>query len=94
MKLVYSPAAGAIAEQVDLRQLMAKRASLIGSTLRPRSTEYKAGIVTEFLENFGDALTGGRLVPVIDSVFPLADASKAHARMEANLHFGKIVLEL
>jgi NADPH:quinone reductase-like Zn-dependent oxidoreductase len=80
--------------EIDVAQVLMKRAQIIGSTLRSRSVEEKAAIVAAFLERFGADLTAGRIRPVIHSVLPLDRAGEAHRLMEASEHFGKIVLSL
>jgi len=78
--------------ELDLRPLMMKRLTHTGSTLRPRNVAEKASIADALHAGVWPLLASGRCKPVIDSVFPLADAAKAHARMESSLHMGKIVL--
>ena len=78
--------------EVDLRPLMQKRLVHTGSTLRPRPPAEKAAIADALREKVWPLIEAGRLKPVIDSVFPLAEAAKAHARMESSAHVGKIVL--
>ena len=78
--------------KVDLRPLMQKRLVHTGSTLRPRSAAVKAVIAEELLKKVWPLLEAGRCKPVIDSVFRLDEAAKAHARMESSAHIGKIVL--
>jgi NADPH2:quinone reductase len=77
---------------VDLRPIMHKRLNHTGSTLRPRSPAEKALIADALKRRVWPLLEAGRLRPVIDSVFPLAAAAKAHIRMESSAHVGKIVL--
>ena len=77
---------------IDLRPIMHKRLVHTGSTLRPRSPAEKAVIAEALRSRVWPLLEAGRLRPVIDSVFPLADAAKAHIRMESSAHVGKIVL--
>jgi len=84
---------GAKAE-LAIPQLMARRLTLTGSTLRPRSVEFKAMVADEIARTVWPYVEGGRLKPVIDSVYPLDRAAEAHARMEAGSHVGKIVLEV
>jgi putative PIG3 family NAD(P)H quinone oxidoreductase len=84
---------GAKAEIV-IPDVMRRRLTLTGSTLRPRSVEFKTMVADEIIRTVWPYVEGGRLKPVIDSVFPLADAAEAHARMEAGAHVGKIVLEI
>jgi len=77
---------------VDLRTLMTKRLFHTGSTLRPRSPAEKAVIADALRAKVWPLLEAGRCKPVIDSVFPLDQAAKAHARMEMGEHIGKIVM--
>lgn len=84
---------GAKAE-VAISDLMRRRLTLTGSTLRPRTVEFKTRVRDEILESVWPYVEGGRLKPVIDSVVPLREAAAAHARMEAGEHVGKIVLEV
>jgi NADPH2:quinone reductase len=74
--------------------VMRRRLTLTGSTLRPRSVEFKTMVADEIAKTVWPYVEGGRLKPVIDSVFPLTQAAEAHARMEADVHVGKIVLEI
>jgi NADPH2:quinone reductase len=82
---------GAKAE-LPIWQLMARRLTLTGSTLRARDAGFKAALAAELRREVWPHLEAGRLRPVIDSVFPLAKAADAHRRMESGLHVGKIVL--
>ena len=84
---------GAFAE-VDMSRLMLKRLTHTGSTLRARSVDFKARIAAALEEKVWPLLASGAVRPVMDSRFALADAAKAHARMEASSHIGKIVLTL
>jgi len=84
---------GAKAE-VPIADIMRRRLTLTGSTLRPRSVEFKTMVADEIARTVWPYVEGGRLKPVVDSTFPLAEAAKAHARMEAGEHIGKIVLRL
>lgn len=77
---------------VDFRRLMLKRLHHTGSTLRARAVEDKAAIAAALAEKVLPLLAAGRVRPVIDSTFPLAEAAAAHARMESSRHIGKIVL--
>lgn len=80
--------------EVDVRKLLGKRAQVIGSTLRSRSTDEKAAIVNAFLARFGADLDAGRVRPVVHKVLPLEQADDAHDLMESSDHFGKIVISL
>ena len=76
----------------NFARLMAKRLTHTGSTLRPRTVAEKAAIRKDIEDKVWPLVTAGRIKPVIDSTFPLAEAAKAHARMETSQHIGKIVL--
>ena len=78
---------------LDLMALMRNRITLTGSTLRPREIAFKAAIADQLRQRVWPLIATGRIRPVIDSVFPLADAAQAHARMESSAHIGKIVLK-
>jgi len=78
---------------LNLVQIMTRRLTISGSTLRPQSDLAKAKIAAALLKNVWPHLVSGRVAPVIDSEFPLVDAAKAHARMESSQHIGKIVLK-
>jgi putative PIG3 family NAD(P)H quinone oxidoreductase len=78
----------------DLRRLMLKRLTLTGSTLRARPVADKAAIARALEAKVWPLLESGKIRPVIDSTYPLAKASEAHARMETSLHIGKIMLEV
>jgi NADPH2:quinone reductase len=80
--------------EVNFMPVMLKRLTLTGSTLRPRSIEEKAGLARALREKVWPLLDAGRIKPQIDSVFPLADAAKAHALMEKSSHIGKIILTI
>jgi putative PIG3 family NAD(P)H quinone oxidoreductase len=80
--------------EIGIFDIMRRRLMLTGSTLRPRSIELKTMVADEIAKTVWPYVEGGRLRPVIDSVFPLAQADEAHARMETGEHVGKIVLEV
>ncbi|KPL69050.1 NAD(P)H-quinone oxidoreductase [Erythrobacter sp. SG61-1L] len=85
---------GGAKAEINMAALMVRRATMTGSTLRPRSDEFKALLAHEIEENVWPLVADGTLRPVMDKVFPLSEASAAHARMEAGEHVGKIVLEV
>ncbi len=91
-RLVIIALLGGATAEINLGHLMRPRLRLIGSVLRPRSVAEKVGIIRNFQEQFGAHLQDGRLRPIIDSVYPIAAANEAQARMAANLNIGKIVL--
>ena len=79
---------------VDFRRIMLKRLTHTGSTLRARAIGDKAAIARGLEEHVLPLIAQGRVRPVIDSTFPLAQAGAAHRRMETSAHIGKIVLTL
>jgi putative PIG3 family NAD(P)H quinone oxidoreductase len=77
---------------VDLRGILARRLTMTGSTLRPRSVSEKGQIAAALRREVWPLLDRGVVKPVIHRVFPLADAAEAHRLMESSEHIGKIVL--
>jgi NADPH2:quinone reductase len=77
---------------VDFRRMLGKRLTHTGSGLRPRSIADKGRMARALEEKVWPLIAAGRVKPVIDSTFPLAQAAAAHARMESSVHIGKIVL--
>lgn len=84
---------GANAE-IDITDVMRRRLTLTGSTLRARSADFKALLADEIHRTLWPRLAEGGWKPAMDQAFPLADASAAHARMQAGEHVGKIVLSV
>ena len=84
---------GATAE-IPIFDIMRRRLMLTGSTLRPRPVEFKTMVADEIARTVWPYVEGGRVRPVIDTVFPLEDALAAHERMASGDHIGKIVLEV
>ncbi|MBB5518583.1 NAD(P)H-quinone oxidoreductase [Amphiplicatus metriothermophilus] len=82
---------GATAE-VNIFAIMRKRLRLTGSTLRGRDNGEKARIAFALRNHVWPLIEAGRITPALDRIFPLADAARAHERMEAGRHIGKIVL--
>ncbi|MFA9201161.1 MAG: NAD(P)H-quinone oxidoreductase [Cypionkella sp.] len=85
---------GGLKATIDMALVMRKRLTLTGSTLRPRSNQFKALLADEIHRTAWPLVADGTIRPVMDRVFPLAEAAAAHARMEAGDHIGKIVLEV
>jgi NADPH2:quinone reductase len=77
---------------VDFRRILLKRLTHTGSTLRSRAVADKAAIARAVEQYAWPLIAAGRVAPVMDQVFPLAQAAKAHARIESSAHIGKIVL--
>ena len=80
--------------EANLAQIMMRRLTFTGSTLRPQSDLAKAAIAKELLENVWPLIEAGKFRPVMDREFDLAKASDAHACMESSAHIGKIVLRV
>jgi NADPH2:quinone reductase len=93
-RLVFIAFLGGPMAELNFAQVMAKRLTLTGSTLRPQSVEAKAAIAADLRREVWPLLSAGHLAPVMDSEYPLERAAEAHARMEAGGHIGKIVLKV
>ena len=83
---------GGMTAEIPIVQVMMRRLTMTGSTLRPRSDDFKAMLAADIRDNAWELFESGELKPVMDQTFPLAEAAAAHARMEAGEHIGKIVL--
>lgn len=93
-RLVMIAFLGGAEARLTFSEIMARRLTLTGSTLRPQSVRAKAAIVEALRAEVWPLLTAGKVRPVMDRAFPLADAREAHARMETSEHIGKMVLEV
>ncbi|MBC3934424.1 NAD(P)H-quinone oxidoreductase [Undibacterium rugosum] len=85
---------GGAKAQVDLGQVLRRRLTITGSTLRPRSVQFKRAIAVELKDKVWPLLENRQIQPVIHTVLPLQAAAQAHALMESGQHIGKIVLQL
>ncbi len=85
---------GGMQASVPVFEIMRRRLTLTGSTLRARDVAFKTLVADELARTVWPHVEAGRLKPVIDHVFPLAQAAEAHRRMESGAHVGKIVLEI
>ncbi len=93
-RLVMIATQGGAKGEIDVLRMMQQRLVLTGSTLRPRSVEFKRAMRDQLLQKVWPLIAAGRVRPVVDSVFALAQAAEAHARMEGGEHKGKIILAL
>jgi len=93
-RIVQISTLGGATTQIDLWQLLAKRLTLTGSTLRNRPVAFKAELARAIEETVWPLIAQGRYRPVIDRVFPLAEAAEAHRRIDGGEHIGKIILEV
>lgn len=91
-RLVMIAFLGGAKAELNFAQVMTRRLTLTGSTLRPQSVEAKARIAAALEAEVWPLLASRRIAPVIDQTFPLEAAAAAHARMESSAHIGKIVL--
>ncbi|KQY28809.1 NAD(P)H-quinone oxidoreductase [Caulobacter sp. Root487D2Y] len=91
-RIVYIAALAGPMLEVPVMKIMQKRAVITGSTLRPRSADEKARLAAEIERVVWPWIAAGKLKPVIDATFPLEEAAKAHAHLEAGEHVGKVVL--
>ncbi len=80
--------------ELNFAQIMMRRLTVTGSTLRPQSDLAKARIADQLRAQVWPLLDSGQVAPVMDSEFALADAAKAHERIESSEHIGKIVLKV
>lgn len=85
---------GGMVAEINMAQVMMRRLTLTGSTLRPRSAQFKALLVQELYATVWPIVADGQLRPEMDKTFALADAAAAHAHMESGDHVGKIVLRV
>jgi NADPH:quinone reductase len=79
---------------VDISLILGKQLTITGSGLRPQTVERKAEIADQLRERVWPLLETGKIKPVIDSLYRLADVAEAHRRMESSEHIGKIVLRM
>ena len=93
-KMVLIGVMGGVKAELHLAQLLVKRQQILGSVLRPRPIPEKARIISTFATAVLPHFAQGNMVPLIHSVFPLAEAAEAHRLMESSGHFGKIVLDI
>ncbi len=80
--------------ELNFAQVMLKRLTITGATLRPQSVAAKAAIAAALEAEVWPKLGPGGIAPVMDQAFALEDAAAAHARMESGVHIGKIVLDV
>ena len=80
--------------QIAMADIMSRRLTLTGSTLRPRSNMFKSLVADEIHRHVWPFVEKGELRPMMDRIYPLEEAASAHARMEAGEHAGKIVLKV
>jgi putative PIG3 family NAD(P)H quinone oxidoreductase len=93
-RLVVIAAQGGLQGEVNLGLMLAKRLSILATTLRSRSVPYKAKLARQIEADVLPRLADGSIHPVIDRVFDLVHVADAHRLMESSAHFGKIILRI
>ena len=93
-RLVIIALLGGARAQLDMGQVLRRRLTITGSTLRPRPVAFKAAIARQLREQVWPLFAQGKLKPVIHRSFPLEQAAEAHTLMESSTHVGKIVLQV
>lgn len=91
-RLVFIAVLGGTKGEFNVAEIMMKRLTLTGSTLRPRTVAFKGAVAKSLRERVWPLIEAGKIKPVIYKTFPLAQASEAHRLMESSQHIGKIVL--
>jgi len=91
-RLVFINAMQGAKAEFNALEVMSRRLTITGSTLRPRSADFKAALAAEVEKHVWPLIAPGKFRPIIDRTFPLAEAAAAHQRMESSAHIGKIVL--
>jgi len=91
-RIVFIAALGGGEISFPVFRIMQKRAVITGSTLRPRDADEKARLAGEVERVVWPWIAAGKVKPIVDATFPLSDAAKAHAHLEAGEHLGKVVL--
>ncbi|MGI4740034.1 MAG: NAD(P)H-quinone oxidoreductase [Janthinobacterium lividum] len=91
-RLVFINAMQGATAEFNAMQVMSRRLTITGSTLRPRSAEFKAALARAVEQHVWPLIEAGQFRPVIDRTYPLAEAAAAHQRLESSAHIGKIVL--
>lgn len=92
-RLVVIALLGGAKAEINVAEILRRRLTITGSTLRPRPVEFKAAIAAQLKARVWPLIEDGRVKPVIYRVLPAAQAADAHALMESSEHVGKIVLD-
>lgn len=93
-RLVLIAFLGGSKTMLDMNDILRRRLTLTGSTLRPRPVAVKAAVARALEEKIWPLIERGAIKPVVHAVFPLEKAHEAHALMESGAHIGKIILEV
>ena len=93
-RLVFLATLGGAQANVNLGMLMSKRIQIRGCTLRSRTLEEKMTVTRRFATQVVPLLASGRVIPVVETVYPMHEISRAHADMAENKNFGKLILKI
>jgi NADPH2:quinone reductase len=93
-RLVFIASLRGTKTELDIMEVMRKRLTITGSTLRPRTLEFKAAVARNLREKIWPLIESGQIRPVVFKTFALEQAGEAHALMESSEHVGKLVLTL
>jgi NADPH2:quinone reductase len=93
-RLVFIAFLRGMKTELDVNELMRRRLTLTGSTLRPRPVQFKGAIAASLRSRIWPLIEAGKIKPVLYKTFPLEQAAEAHRLMESSAHIGKIVLTL
>jgi NADPH:quinone reductase len=93
-RLIHIATTGGAQVTADLRAIMLKRLVVTGSTLRSRSVAEKTALRDQIEHQVWPLIEAGKFRPIVDRLFPLADAAEAHRRMHSSVHIGKILLQM
>ena len=91
-RLVIIGLQGGVKAEVNLMDLLGERKTILGVTLRGRSADHKAAIVEQVTKDVWPLVSAGHIRPIVDTVYPLEEAAKAHERLEAGTVCGKLLL--
>ncbi|WP_100641662.1 NAD(P)H-quinone oxidoreductase [Alteromonas facilis] len=91
-RIIYLAMLGGRVGQIDMAKMLAKRITMVGSTLRNRSVEYKRALVKSFCQSMVAHFTTGELVVPVDSILPVNSINEAHQRMQSNQTQGKVII--
>ncbi|MGI9058122.1 MAG: NAD(P)H-quinone oxidoreductase [Ktedonobacteraceae bacterium] len=93
-RIVYLATLGGVQANLDLRLVMGKRVSIRGCTLRTRTLEEKLAVTRRFATSVLPLLANGKVRPIIEQVYSMAEIGAAHATMAENKNFGKLVVRM
>lgn len=93
-RLVFIALLGGARAELDMSQVLRRRLTITGSTLRPRSVAYKADVARHLRERIWPLIEAGKIKPVVFAEFAIDDVAQAHELMESSTHVGKIVLRV